>query len=98
MATVQETQHTGKFGLMIYTVPGGWSEQIFQDGVVFKPLDLPADEHLAMQIMQPLNFSGSTERALVQSYDEAITMYNATKMYYAGGAEYQKTEPKKSFN
>ena len=39
--TVQTNSGTGKFGLMIYTTPAGWSEQIFQDGVVFKPLDLP---------------------------------------------------------
>ena len=89
---------TGKFGFMTYNAPAGWSEQIFQDGVVFKPLDLPAEEHLAMQIMQPLNFSGSIEQALQQSYDEAATMYNGTKMHYAGGAEYQKAEAQKSFN
>ncbi len=88
---------TGKFGLMKYTTPAGWSEQQFQDGVVFKPLDLPAEEHLAMQIMQPLNFSGSIEQALAKSYDEAAIMYNSTKMHYAGGAEYQITEAQKSF-
>lgn len=97
-ASVQTTGVPGKFGLMTYKAPGGWSHRIFQDGIVFKPLDLPADEHLAMQIMQPLDFSGSLEEALRQSYDEAAAMYNSTKMYYAGGADYQKTEPQKSFN
>jgi hypothetical protein len=61
-------------------------------------LNLPAEEHLAMQIMQPLNFAGTLEQALAKSYDEAAAMYNSIKMHYAGGAEYQKTEPKKSFN
>jgi hypothetical protein len=88
---------TGKFGLMNYTAPAGWSHQIFADGVVFKPLDLPANEHLAVQIMQPLNFSGSLEQALQQSYDEAATMYNGTKMYSPGNGDYQKTVPQKSF-
>jgi hypothetical protein len=102
-ASVQTTGDFGKsdsyrIGLMIYKAPAGWSHQVFQDGVVFKPVDLPADEHLAMQIMQPLNFSGSLEQALSKSYDEAAAMYNSTKMYYAGGAEYQKTEAQKSFN
>ena len=97
--SVQTTSSTGKFGLMNYTAPARWSHQIFTDGVVFKPLDLPADEHLAMQIMQPLNASGSLEQALQQSYDEAAAMYNGTKMNYAGsGADYQKTEAKQSFN
>ena len=82
---------------MNYTAPAGWSEQIFQDGVVFKPLDLPAGEHLSMQIMQPLNAAGSIEQALQQSYDEAAAMYKGTKMHYAGGAEYEKKEAKKSF-
>ena len=53
---------------MNYTAPAGWSHQVFGDGVVFKPLDLPADEHLAIQIMQPLNFSGSMEQALAAKF------------------------------
>ncbi|MEO7982489.1 MAG: hypothetical protein ABI688_00275, partial [Bacteroidota bacterium] len=46
----------------------------------------------------PLNLSGPLEQALVQSYDEAVTMYKGTKMYEASGGNYQKTEPGKSFN
>jgi hypothetical protein len=75
----------GKFGSMSYTKPAGWSEQQFQDGVVFKPSDLPAGEHLAVQIMSPLNASGTLEQALKQSFDEAAAMYNGTKMYQADG-------------
>ena len=97
-ATVQAIGGNGKFGFMIYKSPAGWSEQIFKDGVVFKPLDLPAEELLSIQIMQPINFSGSLDQALAKSYDEAAVMYNSTKMYFAGGEEYQKTEAKKSFN
>jgi hypothetical protein len=96
--TVQTNGGKGKFGFMIYKSPAGWSEQIFKDGVIFKPSDLPADELLSMQIMQPLNISGSLEQALAKSYDEAAAMYNSTKMYFAGGEEYQKTEAKKSFS
>jgi hypothetical protein len=64
--SVQATGSTGIFGLMNYTALTGWSHQIFSDGIVFKPLDLPADEHLVIQIMQPMNFSGSLEQALQQ--------------------------------
>ena len=88
---------TGKFGLMNYTAPAGWSHQVFADGIVFKPLDLPADEHLAMQIMQPLNFAGSLEQALQQSFDEAAAMYNGTKMNYIGEGNYKKEQAKTSF-
>ncbi len=95
---VQTTGAKGKFGQMLYITPSGWSEKAYQNAVEFRPLDIPADEILAMQILQPLNFSGSLEQALAKSYDEVAAMNNATKMNYAGGAEYQKTEAKKSFN
>ncbi len=95
--SVPATGSTGKFGLMNYNAPTGWSHQIFSDGVVFKPLGLPADEHLAMQIMQPLNFSGSLEQALQQSFDEAAAMYNGTKMNYIGEGNYKKEQAKTSF-
>ncbi len=50
-AAAQTNASKAKFGNMLYTAPAGWSHQLFGDGVVFKPLDLPADEHLAIQIM-----------------------------------------------
>ncbi|MEO5562247.1 MAG: hypothetical protein ABIR18_02405, partial [Chitinophagaceae bacterium] len=96
VSTAPATPGTGKFGLMRYTAPAGWSEQVFADGVVFKPLDLPAGEHLAIQIMQPLNVSGTLEQVLAQSFAEATTMYNATSMYQSDG-KYSKNEARKSF-
>ncbi len=96
-ATLQTNGGTGKFGLMMYSKPAGWSEQIFSDGVVFKPSDLPAGDLLAMQIMQPLNFSGSLEQALAQSFAEATAMYNGSSMVQSDGA-YGKNAPQKSFN
>ncbi len=89
---------SGKFGSMSYQSPIGWNVQQFADGVVLKPTDLPAGEVLVMQIMQPLNATGTLPQALQQSYDEAAAMYKATKMHYAGGANYQPTDAKKSFN
>ncbi len=94
--TVPTNGSAGKFGLMMYTSPAGWSHQIFQDGIVFKPLNIPADEHLAIQIMSPLSFSGTLDQALAQSFTEATTMYNGTSMYQAGG-NYSKNAPQKSF-
>jgi hypothetical protein len=95
--TMPTTGATGKFGLMNYNVPAGWSEQKFSDGVVFKPLDLPAGEHLAIQIMQPLNSSGTLEQAMAQSFEEATIMYKGTSMYQADG-KYGKIAAHKSFN
>ncbi len=88
---------TAKFGLMLYTPPPGWSHQPFSDGVVFKPLNLPQGEHLAMQIMQPLSSGGSLEQALQQSFDEAAAMYNGTKMNYLGEGNYKKEQARQSF-
>jgi hypothetical protein len=91
--TVQATGGTGKFGLMMYTAPAGWNEQLYSDGVLFKPLDVPAKEFLSIQIMQPLNASGTLEQALAQSYDEAVAMY---KLIYP--AKYSKNASQKSYN
>jgi hypothetical protein len=88
---------TGKFGLMNFNAPAGWSEQKFADGVVFKPLDLPAGEHVAIQIMQPLNASGTIDQALAQSFEEATIMYKGTSMYQSDG-KYGKIAAHKSFN
>ncbi len=97
--TSNQNNQSGKFGSMTYTAPIGWSEQQFVDGVVFKPQDLPANEHLTIQIMMPLNASGTLEQALQQSFNEAAVMYKATTMNYAGtGKNYDKNEVKKSFN
>jgi hypothetical protein len=95
--TMPTTGATGKFGLMAYDAPDGWSEQKFSDGVVFKPMDLPASEHLAIQIMQTMNASGSLEQALAQSFEEATIMYKGTSMYQAGG-KYSKNVSSTSFN
>ena len=95
--TMPTTGGTGKFGLMNYNAPAGWSEQKFSDGVVFKPLDLPAGEHLAIQIMQPLNASGTLEQALANGFEEATTMYNGSSMYQSGG-KYSKNASQKSYN
>jgi hypothetical protein len=88
---------TGKFGLINYTAPDGWKEELFREGLSLNPLNLSSNEFLRLQIMQPLNFSGSLEQALQKSYDEAAALYKGTKMNFAGGAEYQKTDPQKSF-
>lgn len=95
--TLQTSGSSGKFGAMMYTTPAGWNEQIFSDGVLFKPLDLPAGETLIMQIMQPVNFSGTLEQALSKSYDEAVIMYNATTLHDVNGGNYTALAVKKSF-
>ena len=93
---VQTNAVAAKFRLMNYTAPAGWSHQVFGDGVVFKPLGLPADEHLAIQIMEPLNFSGTLEQVMAKSFEEATAMYKGTSMSQSDGA-FSKNAPQKSF-
>ena len=87
----------GIFGSMKYEAPFRWSEEKFSDGVVFKPLDLPAGELLAIQILPSLAFSGTMEQALQRSYDEAILLYKATKMHDVNGGDYTALAAKRSF-
>ncbi len=96
-APVQSNAGTGKFGLMTYSAPAGWSEQKFSDGIVFKPIGLPTGEHLVIQIMPPLNATGTLEQAIAKSFDEATIMYNGSSMYQSDGS-YGKIAPYKSFN
>lgn len=93
------TADTGRenFRLMLYTPPPEWSRQVFKDGVVFKPLNLPAGEHLAIQIMEPLNTSGTLEEVLAKSFEEATIMYKGTSRYQADG-KYRKRAVQTSFN
>jgi hypothetical protein len=96
-SAVQTTVGSEKFGLMLYSAPAGWSHEQYPDGVVFKPVDIPAGEHLAIQIMTPLNFTGNLEQALAQSFEEATTMYKGSSMYQSGG-KYSKNASAISFN
>jgi hypothetical protein len=97
-ASLEAATGEEKFRLMMYTPPAGWSHQVFGDGVVLKPLNLPQGQYLSIQIMQPLYFSGSLEQAVQQSFDEAATMYNGSKMNSSGkGISYEKTEARMSF-
>lgn len=92
----QPKHGAGKFGSLLYTIPPGWKEQVFEDGVVFKPLDLPGGDLLSVQIMQPINFSGSLEAALAKSFAEARAMYGGRSMYQSDGV-YSKNPPQRSF-
>ena len=96
-ATTLSNTGAAKFGFMTYTAPAAWSHQVFDDGVVFKPLDLPANEHLAIQIMQSFTSVGSLEQALEKSFEEATIMYNGTSMYGSGG-KFSKNAIQKSYN
>lgn len=92
-----QNSQAGKFRSMIYSTPKGWKEQQYQKGVLLTPSNLPAKEHLDIQIMEPLNFSGTLDEALQKSYDEACILMNVTKMNEVGGGNYTKLNAKKSY-
>ncbi len=97
VAPEKKTTDAGKFGALMYTAPTGWSEEKFDDGVVFKPLPVPVGEHVAIQILPPLTISGSLEQALIQSFDEITVLYKGSPMYQANG-KFSKNAIKKSYN
>jgi hypothetical protein len=95
---VQQTTAAGKFGSMLYTSPIGWGEEKFDDGVVFKPSNIAAGEHVAIQILPPINNNaGSLEQALIQSFDEVTVLYKGSPMYQSNG-KFSKNPIKKSYN
>ena len=86
-----------KFAKMNYTVPQGWKLTKYQDGARMSPADLPQGEYLAIQVMRPVDFTGTIEQALEKSYDETCTVLQVTKMREVNGENYTAREAKKSF-
>jgi hypothetical protein len=86
-----------KFGNLIYNVPPGWKLTRYQDGARMSPADLPTGEYLAIQVMKPVDFNGTIEKALEKSYDETCAALQVTKMNEVNGGNYTVREAKKSF-
>jgi hypothetical protein len=96
--STQKNMASQKFGSMLYTSPIGWSEEKFDDGVVFKPINIPAGEHVAIQILPSINNNvGSLEQALIQSFEEVTVLYKGSPMYQSDG-KFSKNAIKKSYN
>jgi len=86
-----------KLGQMNYTIPSGWKLAKYQNGALISPIDLPPKEYLAIQVMQPMNFSGTMEQALEKAYDETCNMLQVKKMWEVNGKNYNTLEVKTSF-
>ena len=86
-----------KFEQMSYTIPSGWKAAKYQNGALVSPIELPPKEYLAIQIMQPMSFSGTMEQALEKAYDETCNMLQVTKMREVNGKNYNALEAKTSF-
>ena len=96
-AEVRKNDQPGRSGHLVYTAPAGWKETKYQNAVVLTPVDLPAKEHLELQVMQAMSFSGTMEQALEKSYDETCAILQVTKMREVSGGNYSAREAKKSF-
>ena len=94
---VKTNNQPGKFGQLFYTIPAGWKETKYKNGVILIPTDLLPKENLNIQVMQAMNFSGTLEQALEKSYDETCAILQVTKMREVSGGNYTAKEPKKSF-
>jgi hypothetical protein len=87
---------TEKFGQLIYTVPTGWKETKYQNGIQLA-ISPAIKELLTIEILQAMNFSGTMEQALEKSYDETCTVLQVTKMREVSGKSYNAQESKTSF-
>lgn len=94
--TQQSVCQPEKFGRLIYTVPQGWKETKYQNGVQLA-ISPAAKELLTIQILPAMNLPGSMEQALEKSYDETCSALQVTKMREVSGKNYNSQEPKKSF-
>jgi hypothetical protein len=88
---------TEKFGHLIYTAPAGWKLEKYQNGVRMITTGQMPGELLTIDIMQPINFSGTIQQAFEKSYDETCNILQVTKMNEVSGKNYSAQEAKKSF-
>lgn len=86
-----------KFGQVTYTVPAGWKLVKYQNGVLMTSPQLLAKEFLGIEILEPINFSGTMQQALDVAYNTTCTQLQVTKMNEVSGKNYNAIEPKKSF-
>ena len=92
----QSVAQTGKFRQLIYTVPAGWKETKYQNGVQLA-IAPAAKELLTIEILQSMVFQGTMEQAFEKSYEETCAILQVTKMREVSGGNYSVLEPKKSF-
>lgn len=87
---------TGKFGQLNYTVPDGWKETRYQNGVRLEISPQPG-EMLIIDILPALLFNGSIQQVLEKSYDETCAILQVSKMRESDGTSYSVKEVKISF-
>lgn len=88
---------TEKFGQLNYTVPVGWKLAKYKNGVLITAPQLLAKEFLGIEILEPINFSGTIQQALEAAYNKTCTELQVTKMNEVSGKNYNALESKKSF-
>ena len=93
---IEPVAQTSQFGQLIYNVPVGWNEAKYQNGIRLAISPAPK-ELLTIEILQPMNFSGTMEQALEKSYDETCNILQVTKMREVSGLNYSAKEARKSF-
>ena len=86
-----------KFGKLVYITPAGWKLTKYQNGALITPAALPAKEFLGIEIFEPINFSGTIQKALEECYNKTCTELQVTKMNEVSGGNYSSLEPKISF-
>lgn len=92
-----DTAPAGTFGHMRYTVPRGWTEKRYANGIILS-LDNPtANEQLELQLMAPRPAAGTLADGMATAWDDACTQLGASKTNTVNNTAYTAEAPRKSF-
>lgn len=85
------------FGHARYTIPAGWRETRYTNGVILSPADPPAGESLELLLLSSTPASGTLAKALETAWDDECTRQGATKKRTVNNTPYDAAEARTSF-
>src|SRR5687768_17404694 len=62
-----------------YTIPPGWREARYANGILLSPADPPKGQHLDLTLMPSRDFPGTMAEALAHSWDDVCLASGLTK-------------------
>ena len=75
LLSLPATAHAASaFSHFKYTVPPGWREARYANGVLLSPKDAPKGQHLDLTLMPSRDFAGTVAEALALSWDDVCLL------------------------
>jgi hypothetical protein len=87
----------GNFGHMRYSVPAGWTEKRYANGVIIALEKPPADEQLEIQLMSPVPASGTLPQAMEAAWDDVCKQTGLAKTNTVNNTAYSAEAARRSF-